>query len=105
MANDYGLIWKLLTEVPQYHIEDINSHRMLMKIQTGHLDGVQSDTNVQLSGLIWPNRAILVKLRMRKCGNVSLCFARQLKFLTLLLELRNPKSIFISDRCANFEPP
>jgi len=76
-----------------------------MKIQTGHLDGEQSDTNVQLSGLIWPNRAILVKLRMRKCGNASLRFAGQLKFLTLLLELRNLKSIFISDRCANFEPP
>jgi hypothetical protein len=38
-----------------------------MKIQMGHLDSVQSDTNVQLSGLIWPNWAILVKLHMQKC--------------------------------------
>ena len=66
MDGPLTLIWKLLTEVPQYHIEDITSHRM-MKIQMGHIDSVQSDTNVQLSGLIWPNWAILVKLRMRKC--------------------------------------
>src|SRR5258705_13772933 len=38
-ANDYGLIWKLLTEVPQYRIKDINSHCLLMNVHTGHLDG------------------------------------------------------------------
>jgi len=39
-ADDYELIWKLLTEVekPQYHIEDITSHRLLMNVHR-HLDG------------------------------------------------------------------
>jgi len=51
----------LLKLVLQYNIENIvTSHCLLMNIQTGNLD-VQLDTNVQL---IWPNRAMLVKLRI-----------------------------------------
>ena len=57
-----------------------------------------------LSGLIRLNRAMLTKLRLRQKRKSVSVLHGELKFLELLLALRNLKSIFKSARCANFEP-